>query len=132
MPKPVKSPRLRVSGLHNSVSKPANATGAKHIHVDIPGAPYRISTPVRVVQLVDETGNRRWLGRIGVVKYFDYSCGCGQTYPDDPMIGVESCRGKVEQFWKEELRVLRKCAARQHRNACLRPHPPEHLAHLGR
>src|SRR5258707_872230 len=92
MRRPAKSLQLRASGLHDAVSKPTGATEVKHIHVDIPGAPYRISTPVRVVQLVDETGDRRWLGRIGVVKYFDYSCGCGQTYPGDPMIGVESCR----------------------------------------
>jgi hypothetical protein len=125
MPKPAKSPRLRASGRHDSVSKPANATGAKHIHTDVLGAPYRIGTPVRVVQLVDETGNRRWLRRIGVVKYFDYYCGCGQTYPDDPMIGVESRRGNVEQFWKEELRLIPTRTARQRRFSKRRSPPGE-------
>ena len=87
------------------MSKPANVTRTKHIYTDVPGAPYRIGTPVRVTQLVDETGNRKWLRRTGHVKYFDYFCGCGQTYPDDPMIGVEY-RGCTEEFWKEELKVV--------------------------
>ena len=80
-------------------------TGAKHVYTNVPGAPFEIGTRVRVVQLVDETGNRAWRGRTGVVKYFDYACGCGQSFPDDPMIGVESARGKVEEFWKEELQL---------------------------
>jgi hypothetical protein len=107
------------------VSEPGKAAGTKHIHADVPGAPYRIGTPVRVVQLVDETGNRRWLRRIGVVKYFDYYCGCGQTYPDDPMIGVESRRGNVEQFWKEELRLIPTQTARQRRFSKRRSPPGE-------
>lgn len=46
-------------------------------------------------------------GREGVVVHLEYSCGCGQSYPGDPMIGV--CmyipgRGYiVEEFWFEEL-----------------------------
>ena len=60
-------------------------TGAKHIYIDVPGgAPFKIGTTVRVVQLVDETGNRTWRGLTGVVKYFDYACGCGQSFPDGP------------------------------------------------
>ena len=81
-------------------------TGPKHIFVNVVGAPLRIGTQVRVVKLVDETGNRSWLGRTGTVRFFDYDCGCGQSFPKDPMIGVESRGGIVEQFWKEELRVL--------------------------
>src|SRR5882724_5888913 len=77
----------------------------RHIFADVPGAPFKIGAKVRVVQLVDETGNRAWRDRTGVVKYFDYDCGCGQSFPNDPMIGVESVRGKVEEFWKEELRL---------------------------
>jgi hypothetical protein len=76
----------------------------RHIFTDVAGAPFRIGTFVRVVRLADETGSRTWLGRTGTIKYFDYACGCGQTFPSDPMIGVESSRGKAEEFWKEELR----------------------------
>ena len=78
----------------------------KHIFVNVLGAPLRIGAQVRVVKLVDGTGNRTWLGRTGTVKFFDYDCGCGRSFPNDPMIGVESCGGKIEQFWKEELRVV--------------------------
>ena len=93
-------------------------TGPKHIYADVPGAPFKIGTPVRVVQLVDETGNRAWRGRTGTVKFFDYACGCGQSFPNDPMIGVESLRGKVEEFWKEELRILSRGKAGQPRGRC--------------
>jgi hypothetical protein len=90
-------------------------TQAKLIYTDVRGAPFKIGTPVRVVQLVDETGNRAWRGRAGTVKFFSYDCGCGQTYPGDPMIGVESPRGKIEEFWKEELRILSRVKACQRR-----------------
>jgi hypothetical protein len=81
-------------------------TKPRPILKDVPGAPFKIGTSVRVVRLADETGNRAWLGRTGTVKFFNYDCGCGQSYPDDPMIGVESPRGKIEEFWKEELRLV--------------------------
>ena len=96
-------------------------TRPKLIDTNVPGAPFKIGAPVRVVQLVDETGNRAWRGRAGTVKFFSYDCGCGQSYPDDPMIGVESPRGKIEEFWKEELRVLSRGKARQHRTRHHRP-----------
>ncbi|MGD0060878.1 MAG: hypothetical protein ABSD58_15790 [Verrucomicrobiia bacterium] len=73
---------------------------------NVRGAPFKIGTSVRVIRLADETGNRTWLGRTGTVKFFSYDFGCGQSYPDGPMIGVESPRGKVEEFWKEELRTV--------------------------
>jgi len=96
------------------VTATGKVAGDRHIHEDVPGAPYKIGAPVRVAQLVDETGDKKWLGKAGVVKYFDYTCGCGQTFPDDPMIGVELPRGGVEEFWKEELQVLsRRTTARR-------------------
>ncbi len=82
-----------------------SVTAPKHIHADVPGAPFKIGTLVRVVRLADETGDRAWLGRTGTVKFFDYACGCGQTFPNDPMIGVEY-RGRIEEFWKEELNAI--------------------------
>ncbi|MGE4513187.1 MAG: hypothetical protein AB7E26_05135 [Chryseobacterium sp.] len=51
----------------------------------------------------DETFNSEFSGQEGTVKYFNYDCGCGQTYPNDPMIGVEFSGGKKEEYWKEEL-----------------------------
>jgi CarS bacterial SH3 domain len=62
---------------------------SKLVYHDIAGAPFRIGERVRVVLVCDETGNPRFLRRIGIVKFLEYSCGCGQTYPDDPMIGVD-------------------------------------------
>ncbi len=54
----------------------------------------------------DETFNIKFSGQEGIVKYLDYDCGCGQTYPNDPMIGVEFTGGEKEEYWKEELMRL--------------------------
>lgn len=84
---------------------------SKPVYHDVKGAPFKIGERVRVVLLCDETGNQRFLGKVGVVKFLEYSCGCGQTYPYDPMIGVDFGRkihGKqFEEFWKDELMVVK-------------------------
>ncbi|MGH2568290.1 MAG: hypothetical protein ACRDGA_08125 [Bacteroidota bacterium] len=69
---------------------------------DVPGAPFRIGQRVRVISIVDETGDERFLGKEGTVAYLEYDCGCGQTFPEDPMIGVRFLID-TESFWKEEL-----------------------------
>jgi hypothetical protein len=46
-----------------------------------------------------------YVGRTGVVEYLEYSCGCGQTYPGDPMIGVRFSDGTMQELWKEELQA---------------------------
>jgi len=77
--------------------------GKKPIYHDIEGAPFKVGERVRVVGGVDETFNKRYLGRIGTVQYFEYQCGCGQSEPNDPMIGVSFLDASTEEFWKEEL-----------------------------
>jgi hypothetical protein len=72
------------------------------IYEDIPGAPFRIGQRVRVAAITDETADVELLGNEGIVTYFEYDCGCGQTFPEDPMIGV-LFGSKIEEFWKEEL-----------------------------
>ena len=63
----------------------------------------KIGQKVKVTALTDETADKNYLGKSGIVKYFDYDCGCGQSYPNDPMIGVRFEGGQVEEFWKEEI-----------------------------
>jgi hypothetical protein len=75
---------------------------AKPIFENVTGAPFRIGDLVRAVQILDSTGNRTLLGKIGTIRYFEYSCGCGQTFPADPMIGV-LIGETTHEFWKEEL-----------------------------
>jgi hypothetical protein len=72
---------------------------------DIAGAPFKIGERVRVVAGIDETFEEGFLGRLGTIEYFEYDCGCGQTFPSDPMIGVRfsNC---IEEFWTEELQVV--------------------------
>jgi hypothetical protein len=72
------------------------------IYHDVDGAPFKIGDSVKVVSLSDDTADAEFLGQQGKVLYFEYSCGCGQTFPNDPMIGVQFAEQAAE-FWKEEL-----------------------------
>jgi len=75
---------------------------------DIKGAPFKIGSRVKVLSNPndDETFESTFTGKIGEVFFFEYDCGCGQTFPNDPMIGVKFQNGKVEEFWKEELELI--------------------------
>jgi hypothetical protein len=75
---------------------------AQQIRTNVDGAPFRIGELVRVARLSDSTGDADFLRKCGRVAYFEYSCGCGQSYPGDPMIGVRFLNASAE-FWKEEL-----------------------------
>ena len=78
-------------------------TRANPIYGDVEGATFRIGERLRIVGSKDETFDTSYKGRVGSVEYFEYQCGCGQTYPDDPMIGVRFHDDAVEEFWAEEL-----------------------------
>jgi hypothetical protein len=84
--------------------------GLKPIKYDIDGAPFRIDNAVQVLNNPnnDETFNCEFSGKKGTVVYYEYDCGCGQSYPNDPMIGVRFADKKVAEFWKEELQLLKK------------------------
>ena len=84
-----------------------NMRSTHGIHHDVAGAPFKIGDIVKVACLADETANARFLGKKGKVVWFEYSCGCGQTYPGDPMIGVQF-KSRAEDFWEEELALVRK------------------------
>lgn len=81
--------------------------GARPIRVHVDGAPYQRSDRVRVVASVETAGAGidviEFIGRIGIVDYLEYSCGCGQAFPDDPMIGVRFDDGSLQEFWRDEL-----------------------------
>lgn len=81
---------------------------ARPVYEPVPGAPLQPGMCVQVVDAIDEDicDVRPWLGKVGMVRYLEYSCGCGQSYPDDPMIGVEFCNGTKQEFWQEELSVV--------------------------
>ena len=76
------------------------------IHSDVPSAPFRIRQEVLVWCLADGEGDASFLGMKGVVEYYEYDCGCGQSFPGDPMIGVRFSDNRVEEFWREELIVV--------------------------
>jgi hypothetical protein len=54
----------------------------------------------------DETFNTNSSNRVGEIIYFEYNCGCGQTFPNDPMIGVKFDNAEIEEFWEEELILI--------------------------
>lgn len=86
----------------------------------VEGAPFQVGDVVAIAGIVDETFAAAYetesmeagvapaddfaIGRHGVVSHLDYSCGCGQVYPGQPMIGV-AFEGTelVPEFWPEEL-----------------------------
>lgn len=75
------------------------------IHERVDGAPIQVGTPVTVLSSNDPTFDQTCVGLDGAVTYLEYECGCGQTYPKDPMIGVLLQDGRVEEFWIEELAI---------------------------
>ena len=86
-----------------SLSALSDESKAKPKHFDVPGAPFRIGEQVLVAAGADDTFDNAFSGLVGVVAYLEYDCGCGQTYPYDPMIGVRF-EANIEEFWAEELR----------------------------
>lgn len=78
---------------------------AKPVMVHVPGAPYQPGDRVVFTGMVDDECDRVDLGEMGVVVYLEYSCGCGQTYPNLPVLGV-SFGGKVIEVWPEEVSPL--------------------------
>jgi hypothetical protein len=71
----------------------------------VEGALIQVGAHVRIGDSEDETFDETFTGQRGVVVHLEYECGCGQTYPNDPMIGVQFSDGQVEEFWFEELVV---------------------------
>lgn len=79
----------------------------KKLSINVEGAPFYIGATVRVLEPADETGYPHLVGKIGTVYYYEYKCGCGQSYPNDPMIGVIfPDREKPAEFWQEELELV--------------------------
>jgi hypothetical protein len=81
---------------------------ARPIYDPVPGSPYQPGDTVQIVDAIDTdvydvSGH---IDREGRVEYLEYSCGCGQRYPHDPMIGVKFADDKIEEFWAEELGPL--------------------------
>lgn len=79
---------------------------SKPLFRDVVGAPFYISAEVLISIGTDETFDKRYYGKIGKVASYEYSGGCGQSYPEDPMIGVAFTGGNIEYFWREELKLI--------------------------
>ena len=88
--------------INSTILKPS------YLKFDIDSAPYKIGDKVKVLNNpnLDDTFDKRLFNNICEVIYFEYDCGCGQTFPEDPMIGIKSGDGKIGEFWKEELELI--------------------------
>lgn len=74
---------------------------------DIEGAPFKIGCKVKISnRSEDSTFDKKYSNKKGEVVFFEYDCGCGQTFPCNPMIGVKFRDGEIEEFWKEELTAI--------------------------
>jgi len=76
---------------------------AKPIYEKVECSPYQPKDKVVVLRFSDDTGNQEFIGKVGVVEYLEYSCGCGQSYPNDPMIGIRFSDGSLIECWSEEI-----------------------------
>lgn len=79
---------------------------AKIFRENVEGAPFKIGDKVTVLDdpEKDETFDDSFIGYPGTIVDLDYQTGVGQTYPGDPMIGVDTVVGYY-CFWKEELKL---------------------------
>lgn len=86
----------------NTILKP------QYRNYDIDGAPFKIGNKVKVMNNPsnDETFDKKYINKTGEVIFFEYDCGCGQTFPQDPMIGLRFLNGMTAEFWKEELSLI--------------------------
>ncbi|MFT3708584.1 MAG: Carotenogenesis protein CarS [Archangium sp.] len=72
---------------------------------NVRGAPLQLDTRVFISEALDDTGDPRFAGRVGMVSGYVYDCPAEQ-YPHRPMVLV-SVEGLGEEvFFAEELRVL--------------------------
>jgi hypothetical protein len=78
------------------------------IYKNVDSAPFQIGEKVKVLNNPnkDETFDEQFSFESGVIIYYEYECGCGQSFPKDPMIGVKFESGSVEEFWKEEIEAI--------------------------
>lgn len=87
------------------MTTPDALLGARPVRDNVPGSPYQPGDAVKIVHNidVDVSDLRHLVGRRGRVDYLEYDCGCGQSYPGDPMVGVVLEDGLNCEFWPEEL-----------------------------
>lgn len=73
----------------------------------VEGSPHQVGERVLVLAICDEVGVSsglgKYVGQRGTVEHLEYSCGCGQHFPDDPMVGVRFGDGELAEFWHDEL-----------------------------
>ena len=82
-----------------------DAVGFRPVRWFVAGSPFQPGDRVTVTRATDRDvyDVTRYVGCSGVVDYLEYECGCGQHFPEEPMVGVKFEDGTVEAFWPGEL-----------------------------
>lgn len=93
----------RVTVRQEALDRDGTPVPAGKIRQHVPGAPRRPGDRVLVAAVSDSTVDPGHIGKTGRVDYLNYDCGCGQKWPEEPMIGVVLDDGIEEEFWPEEL-----------------------------
>ena len=75
------------------------------IYTAVAGSPYQPGDRVHVVR-VQDAEDSAYLGACGTVTHLEYACGCGQSYPADPLIGVTFGSLPAWEFWPEEVEII--------------------------
>ena len=103
----------RVTVRQEMVDRDGTPVPAGRIREHVPGAPRQPGDAVLVVAAIDPNVHdvSEHVGKTGRVDYLNYDCGCGQRYPDEPMIGVVLADGTEEEFWPEELATAPRVAS---------------------
>ncbi len=84
---------------------------ARRSRSEIPGSPYQPGQRVKVVGPnapgdIDQDMCAPYLQCEGTVRELRYGMGCGDRYPNDPMIFVQLDDGRNYDFWHNELVAL--------------------------
>jgi hypothetical protein len=79
--------------------------GHRPVRRRVRDSPYQPGDGVQIVGAIDREIHdvSEYVGKKGTVDYLEYECGCGQIFPEVPMVGVVFPGGKIEEFWPEEL-----------------------------
>lgn len=93
----------RVTVRQEALDRDGTPVPAGKIRQHVPGAPRQSGDRVLIVAVSDSTVDPGHIGKAGRVDYLNYDCGCGQKWPEEPMIGVVLDDGTEEEFWPEEL-----------------------------
>jgi len=68
---------------------------------------FKIGDLVKVIKLIDEEGNPKYLNKQGIIKKFNIN-GATENSKDFPLLVIKFSDGKMEAFWENEVELVNK------------------------